>query len=1208
MRKCAVFLATALLVFGLAHSANAQTTLDLTREVTGLDANGWLIPGTATLDFTVTIEATGDPGDITALALEEEMPAGWTFNSIVGAPASPPQVGPIAGEDGTFGFAWFAIPATWPLSFTYRVNLPVSEAGPVDVVGRVLYRLAGPELRSDDVTNTIQSEPTILSVARTLDGTTGGEGQFYLPGTTITVNVTLSKSGPQAVTALAFQDVIPAGWTLQSVSGPNTPQLSPAPGSGGPLEFAWFAIPAFPASFSYTLAIPPAASGAATLNGRALYRLAGPELQSNASIFNLSDQPCVSIVRSTVPDGTYAPGQNLVVTIQINSTCAAPITAMAVREVIPAGWTFVSAGGTNPPQLPPAPGAGSPLQFAWFAIPAFPATFTYTVAVPAEQEGDVEISGQALYRLAGPELQSENVVTPLVGDTPPVLFMIPPAEMTVECGDAFDDPGAVAVDVPDGDISGAIVVTGAVDTSTPGVYELTYNVTDSSGNEAIPAIRTVTVEDTTAPEITMNGEANVIVECSGVYADAGATALDTCDGEVEVVVGGDAVNTSVPGEYVITYNAVDGAGNAAIQVTRTVTVVDTIDPVISLIGEANVTVECNDVYVDAGATALDTCDGELDVVVGGDAVNTTAPGVFNITYDAVDSAGNAVQAIRTVTVADTTAPDLTLQGANPLVLQCGTPYVEPGWNVTDSCDPEPDVEVTGWDVIDVNTEGEYTVTYTATDASNNTTVITRTVIVENCVEPCDIASVTVTSPLEGQSFLVQPDDVREVPLSAEVSLTGDCDDAVVVVTYHIGDEDVVSADAENNFAASILLPAGAYTVTATAEIVDTAVSVLSDPVDFIVRLGVDADADGFLDYPFEDLPMDGDSWVSTVQIGDCPRTVVMTTWFGGVDGPDPIQVVIPRADLPEQVLNVSVPRAILAPGEQAVLIVVFACDLPSLLGAEEAALLADDPGLLVNGAAPFEVSIIVTSDGGASFDEIDNALLDAMPISLSLNGLAFNRSLSSSFYAHQSFIDSSEATSGIKLYVDDEGDWSKDAIQNKSTFGNTLAAETTSLSVFHSYAVNPIGPTLSLKPSSEYPLILGIQELNKSITKTITLKNIGGGTLAGTATLAGGDGAFSIVSGGSYSLAEDATSQLVVRFTPKADQAYTATLTFSGGVNSPVVLTLKGTGTTVKLYTLLGCAPGGVSGGGWAGDLLVLTLALGSLMAARRFYRRAHQR
>ena len=94
------------------------------------------------------------------------------------------------------------------------------------------------------------------------------------------------------------------------------------------------------------------------------------------------------------------------------------------------------------------------------------------------------------------------------------------------------------------------------------------------------------------------------------YTDAGATAADVCDGDLTAgIVVDNPVDTSVAGNYVIRYNVSDSASNAADEVTRTVTVEDTVVPTLTLEGDVSVTVECGDTYTDAGATAADACDG-----------------------------------------------------------------------------------------------------------------------------------------------------------------------------------------------------------------------------------------------------------------------------------------------------------------------------------------------------------------------------------------------------------------------------------------------------------------------------------------------------------------------------------------------------------------------------------------------------------------------
>jgi hypothetical protein len=77
---------------------------------------------------------------------------------------------------------------------------------------------------------------------------------------------------------------------------------------------------------------------------------------------------------------------------------------------------------------------------------------------------------------------------------------------------------------------------------------------------------------------------------------------------------------------------------------------DTTPPVIELNGPTSVSVAWGGPYTDEGATASDDVDSVVTVIPTG-AVNTSKPGVYTITFDATDAAGNpANQVIRTVTV------------------------------------------------------------------------------------------------------------------------------------------------------------------------------------------------------------------------------------------------------------------------------------------------------------------------------------------------------------------------------------------------------------------------------------------------------------------------------------------------------------------------------------------------------------------------------
>ncbi|MCL7411120.1 MAG: S8 family serine peptidase [Methanosarcinaceae archaeon] len=88
---------------------------------------------------------------------------------------------------------------------------------------------------------------------------------------------------------------------------------------------------------------------------------------------------------------------------------------------------------------------------------------------------------------------------PISDTTAPVITLIGPNTVTIEVGTIYIDAGATANDSKDGDITSSIITVNNVINTTVGTYTVTYDVTDSSGNEATQVVRTVDVKDTTPP-------------------------------------------------------------------------------------------------------------------------------------------------------------------------------------------------------------------------------------------------------------------------------------------------------------------------------------------------------------------------------------------------------------------------------------------------------------------------------------------------------------------------------------------------------------------------------------------------------------------------------------------------------------------------------------------------------------------------------------
>ncbi|MGK0273162.1 MAG: hypothetical protein ACI88H_003841, partial [Cocleimonas sp.] len=78
--------------------------------------------------------------------------------------------------------------------------------------------------------------------------------------------------------------------------------------------------------------------------------------------------------------------------------------------------------------------------------------------------------------------------------------------------------------------------------------------------------------DTVPPVITLTGNPEVVLQVGQEFVDPGFSASDDRDGTTVVTITGlDLVDTSKPGEYVITYTTVDAAGNTTTE-QRTIVV------------------------------------------------------------------------------------------------------------------------------------------------------------------------------------------------------------------------------------------------------------------------------------------------------------------------------------------------------------------------------------------------------------------------------------------------------------------------------------------------------------------------------------------------------------------------------------------------------------------------------------------------------------
>ncbi len=324
-----------------------------------------------------------------------------------------------------------------------------------------------------------------------------------------------------------------------------------------------------------------------------------------------------------------------------------------------------------------------------------------------------------------------------------------------------------------------------------GANTFTATATDQAGNISDVSNSVTVTLDNTAPTITLTGANPQTIESGADYTELGAT---TDDGSVVSI--DSSAYRNVVGTYIITYTATDGTNQAT--ATRTVNVVDTTTPTITLTGANPQTIESGADYTELGAT---TDDGSV-VSIDSSAYRNVV-GTYIITYTATDGTNQAT-ATRTVNVVDTTAPTITLTGANPQIIESGADYTELGATTDDGSVVSIDSSAYR------NVVGTYIITYTATDGTNQATA-TRTVNVVDTTAP-DAPTPDTTAPT-APVITSEATSTNKKPHT----ITGTAENgSTVTLRQNVTVLESVTVGSNGAWSVSVTLGAGTNTFTATA--------------------------------------------------------------------------------------------------------------------------------------------------------------------------------------------------------------------------------------------------------------------------------------------------------------------------------------------------------------------------------------------------------
>jgi large repetitive protein len=319
-----------------------------------------------------------------------------------------------------------------------------------------------------------------------------------------------------------------------------------------------------------------------------------------------------------------------------------------------------------------------------------------------------------------------------VQDTsPPSLTLADETDEATSANGASVSYTASAKDLVSGDVP--VTCDHASGSTFPlGATVVTCSATDSTGNKATGSFA-VAVKDRTAPVLFLSNQTQEATSASGAPVPYDTKATDLVDGTDPVTCDKPSGARFPLGITTVTCSATDKAGNKATD-TFTVTVVDTTPPSISAPDTSAEATGPDGATVSFSATATDLVDGAVPVTCGRPSGDLFPLGDTSFSCRAEDSRGNFSTTSVTISVVDTTPPevkttDMTAEatgpnGATVAFTASATDLVD--GTVKTSCTP---ASASTFSI------GKTTVSCTATDSHGNTGTASATVTVQDTTGP-----------------------------------------------------------------------------------------------------------------------------------------------------------------------------------------------------------------------------------------------------------------------------------------------------------------------------------------------------------------------------------------------------------------------------------------------------------------------------------------
>ena len=372
-------------------------------------------------------------------------------------------------------------------------------------------------------------------------------------------------------------------------------------------------------------------------------------------------------------------------------------------------------------------------------------------------------------------------------DTDPIFTFVP-SDITVNCGDDYELPNAIA---EDNCSSVEVTFEDEFNVSCGGSFTRTYTATDGCGNTAEASV-TVTFIDTEAPEV-ISAPEDVMVDCNSIptVEEANIQYMDDC-GAVEVEFNENIVETpgACPGSYIIvrTWTLTDDCNNST-EVVWNINVHDNIAPQLQGV-PADITLNCGDAIPEANVIAIDNCDPQVNVTLVATTESNPCGYNFIRTWTAIDDCGNVAEAVQVISLSDLEPPVFTFIPED-VSLACSAGSTIDDLELATATDDCLGVSVLFEDVpLGSNCGDGIQRTFTATDACGNSITAVQIISFTDDVAPVfTFVPESIASECGANIELedaVATDNCSSVTITFEDEATGSCGSFTRIYTAEDG--------------------------------------------------------------------------------------------------------------------------------------------------------------------------------------------------------------------------------------------------------------------------------------------------------------------------------------------------------------------------------------------------------------------------------------